>query len=215
MPYENRKARHEGAGYQAFPRGIYVPTYDLSLKITLMAIVLATLSAIVIVHRLTVSIARPIAQALECADIIAQGDLRVVQMDVAGNDEAAQLLRAIVVMRDNLSDTLSSVYLVANQLTGAAEELSVLVASSNTDLQLQNSEIEQAATAITEMSQAVDEVARNALGTSDDVESLFAFGKRRPTAVGFNDDRDCPPGRQCQRRFGASHRISHQYAGDQ
>lgn len=151
--------------------------YDLSLKITLMAIVLATLGAIVIAHRLTVSIARPIAQALECADIIAQGDLRVAQMDVAGNDEAAQLLRAIVVMRDSLSDTLSSVYQVANQLTGAAEELSVLVASSNTDLQLQNSEIEQAATAITEMSQAVDEVARNALGTSDESKVSLHLAK--------------------------------------
>lgn len=142
--------------------------YDTALRITLITIVLAALGATLIAHRLTVSIARPITQALECANVITSGDLRSVELDAGGDDEAAQLLRAIVVMRDNLSDTLSSVYQVANQLSSSAEELSVLVASSNTDLQLQNSEIEQAATAITEMSQAVEEVAHNALGASDE-----------------------------------------------
>jgi methyl-accepting chemotaxis protein len=44
----------------------------------------------------------------------------------------------------------------------------MLVSNSNEDLQLQNSELEQAATAITEMSQAVDEVARNASSTCDE-----------------------------------------------
>lgn len=142
--------------------------YEVSLEITLITIVLAALGATLIARSLTVSIVRPITQALDCANVITQGDLRTVELDVGGNDEAAQLLKAIVLMRDNLSATLSNVYRAANQLSGSAEELSALVASSDSDLQMQNSEIEQAATAITEMSHAVEEVARNALGTSDE-----------------------------------------------
>lgn len=142
--------------------------YDVSMKITLIAIFLATLGTTLIAHLLTCSITRPIGQALDCATVITQGDLRRVVLDTAGNDEAAQLLKAIVIMRDNLSETLSSVHEVSNQLSSSAEELSVLVACSNSDLQLQSSEIEQAATAITEMSQAIDEVASNALSTSDE-----------------------------------------------
>ncbi|PQZ93200.1 MULTISPECIES: methyl-accepting chemotaxis protein [Pseudomonas] len=142
--------------------------YDVSLEITLITIVLAAIGATLIARSLTASIVQPISQALDCANVITQGDLRNVDLDFGGNDEAAQLLRAIVLMRDNLSGTLSSVYRVANQLSSSAEELSALVASSDGDLQMQNSEIEQAATAITEMSHAVEEVARNALGTSDE-----------------------------------------------
>ncbi|WP_338497688.1 methyl-accepting chemotaxis protein [Pseudomonas sp. WP18] len=142
--------------------------YETSIRVTLTAIMLVALGAIFLAHRLTVSISRPIAQALECANAIARGDLREPAQDASGNDEAALLLRAVMIMRKNLSDTLIDVYQAAGQLSNAAEELSVLVGSSNNDLQAQNSELEQAATAITEMSQAVDEVAHNAISTSDE-----------------------------------------------
>jgi methyl-accepting chemotaxis protein len=142
--------------------------YQTSLRVTLIVIVLSTLGAIVIAYRLTESIARPVAQALHAADTIARGDLRETALDVSGKDEAAQLLRAVVTMRESLSQTLTGVHQAAGQLSSAAEELSMLVSNSNEDLQVQNSELEQAATAITEMSQAVDEVARNASSTCDE-----------------------------------------------
>jgi len=142
--------------------------YQTSLRVTLIVIVLSALGAVVIAYRLTESIARPVAQALHAADAIARGDLRETALDVSGNDEAAQLLRAVVTMRESLSQTLTGVHQAASQLSSAAEELSMLVSTSNEDLQLQNSELEQAATAITEMSQAVDEVARNASSTCDE-----------------------------------------------
>lgn len=142
--------------------------YQTSLRVTLIVIALVTLGAVVIAHRLTESIARPVAQALHAADTIARGDLRETALDVSGKDEAAQLLRAVVTMRASLSQTLTGVHEAAGQLSSAAEELSMLVSTSNEDLQMQNSELEQAATAITEMSQAVDEVARNASSTCDE-----------------------------------------------
>lgn len=142
--------------------------YQTAIRVTVIVIVLATLGALILAHRLTQSIARPVSQALDCANTIARGDLRDTRLDASGNDEAAQLLRAVAIMRESLSNTLTQVAQAAAQLSGAAEELSRLVASSNDDLQMQNSELEQAATAITEMSQAVEEVARNAASTSDE-----------------------------------------------
>ncbi|MFJ3486300.1 methyl-accepting chemotaxis protein [Pseudomonas sp. NPDC090202] len=160
--------------------------YRMSLQVTLAVIVLATLGAAVIAHNLTTSIARPVALALGSAERIAHGDLRNTSLDSHGEDEAAQLLRAVIIMRDNLSNTLSGVYHAAGQLSAAAEELSALVNSSNSDLQAQNSEIEQTATAVTEMSQAVDEVARNALNTSDESRAslqLAQNGQQELTAT--------------------------------
>ncbi|MFK3795009.1 methyl-accepting chemotaxis protein [Pseudomonas sp. NPDC088444] len=145
--------------------------YRMSLQVTLGVIIVVTLGAALIAHSLTRSIAQPVSQALTFAENIAQGDLRATSEHIEEQDEAAQLLRAVIVMRDNLSGTLAGVYHAAGQLSAAAEELSTLVSSSHTDLLAQNSEIEQAATAITEMSQAVDEVARNALSTSDESRS--------------------------------------------
>jgi methyl-accepting chemotaxis protein len=142
--------------------------YQTSIRVTLTVIILVTLGTIFIAHILTESIARPVAQALESANTIAQGDLRELSLDTRGNDEAALLLRAVVIIRENLGRTLVGVYEAAGQLSSAAEELSTLVTNSNNDLQAQNSELEQAATAITEMSQAVDEVARNAVSTSEE-----------------------------------------------
>lgn len=142
--------------------------YQASIRVTLVVVLLVTLGTVVIAHRLTDSIARPVALALDAANSIGQGDLRDNALDASGNDEAAQLLRAVALMRDSLSQTLAGVYQAAGQLSSAAEELSRLVSSSNSDLLAQNSELEQAATAITEMSHAVDEVARNALSTSDE-----------------------------------------------
>ena len=160
--------------------------YETSIRVTLIVIALVTLGAIVIAHRLTESIARPVAQALDSANAIAAGDLRDTEIDANGKDEAAQLLRAVVTMRENLSHTLAGVHQAAGQLSSAAEELSVLVSSSNDDLQMQNSELEQAATAITEMSQAVDEVARNASSTSDESRAslhLARDGQRELTST--------------------------------
>lgn len=71
-------------------------------------------------------------------------------------------------MRGNLSQTLTQVGDAAHQLASATEQMSVLMVNSNADLVVQNSEIEMAATAVTEMSQAVDEVARNAVATSEE-----------------------------------------------
>ncbi|WP_419789492.1 methyl-accepting chemotaxis protein [Pseudomonas edaphica] len=70
-------------------------------------------------------------------------------------------------MRNNLVQTLRQITGSSSQLAAAAEELNAVTAEGSRDLQQQHGEIEQAATAVTEMTTAIEEVARNAATTSD------------------------------------------------
>ncbi|WP_454565957.1 methyl-accepting chemotaxis protein [Pseudomonas sp. AIG] len=70
-------------------------------------------------------------------------------------------------MQQNLRETLQGISGSATQLATAADELNAVTLDSTQGLQQQNNEIEQAATAVNQMTAAVEEVARNAVSTSD------------------------------------------------
>ncbi|WP_375337542.1 MULTISPECIES: methyl-accepting chemotaxis protein [Pseudomonas syringae group] len=142
--------------------------YDNAVVVTQLVMLITILLTVLLAWRLTKSLAVPISQALLASETIAGGDLRPTHLDREGTDEAALLLQSMERMRGNLSTTLTHVGDAALQLASATEEMSALMANSNADLIVQNSEIEMAATAVTEMSQAVDEVARNAVSTSEE-----------------------------------------------
>lgn len=142
--------------------------YDNAVVVTQLVMLITILLTVLLAWRLTKSLAVPISQALLASETIAAGDLRPTHLDREGTDEAALLLQSMERMRGNLSTTLTHVGDAALQLASATEEMSALMANSNADLIVQNSEIEMAATAVTEMSQAVDEVARNAVSTSEE-----------------------------------------------
>lgn len=112
----------------------------------------------------TRSITRPLTQAVQVAQVIAKGDL-TESFDVAGADEPAQLLSALKTMQQNLKSTILNIGDSSNQLASAAEELNAVTEDSTRGLHQQSHEIEQAATAVNEMTAAVDEVARNAVAT--------------------------------------------------
>jgi methyl-accepting chemotaxis protein len=133
-----------------------------------IAIVIALVSAgtILVAWLLTKSITGPIIEAVHVAETIAKGDL-THPINPTGNDEATRLLRAQETMRNSLVQTLKQITGSSNQLAAAAEELNAVTAEGSRDLQQQHGEIEQAATAVTEMTTAIEEVARNAASTSD------------------------------------------------
>nr|WP_167497948.1 methyl-accepting chemotaxis protein [Pseudomonas nabeulensis] len=140
--------------------------YDLAFKLVVGLLVLATALTVLFAWLLTRSITVPIAQALEAAEEVAEGNLtRPIKVD--GNDEAGRLLAAMAKMQDKLRDTLQRIAGSATQLASAAEELNAVTDESARGLTQQNNEIEQAATAVNEMTSAVEEVARNAVSTSE------------------------------------------------
>ncbi|MEB2872379.1 methyl-accepting chemotaxis protein [Pseudomonas rhizosphaerae] len=142
-------------------------TYSRSQLITGIAITLAIVLTLLMAWRLTVSLSYPITQAVQAARTIAEGDL-TQNLDTRGTDEAAQLLQAMQAMQGNLRETLTHLGHSSTQLAASAEEMSAVMYESAQGLQQQNTEIEMAATAVTEMSQAVEEVASNAASTSSE-----------------------------------------------
>ncbi|WP_245546209.1 methyl-accepting chemotaxis protein [Marinomonas posidonica] len=141
--------------------------YDNSFVVINLIIVGAVLLAILVAFLLAKSINQPLQAALHSAEVIAQGDLTQT-LNVEGEDEMARLSTALVVMQENLRGAIVHIGESSNQLTSAAEELHSVTESSTNGLQLQSDEIQQAVTAIAQMSLAVDEVAKTAQATSQD-----------------------------------------------
>ena len=112
------------------------------------------------------SIVAPIRQAVQVAKHIAGGDLSQA-ITVRGQDEAAELLGALSTMQSNLRSTIGQINDSAHQLSSASEEMNAVMSESTRGLQRQNDEIEQAATAVNEMTAAVEDVAGNAVSTSE------------------------------------------------
>ena len=140
--------------------------YNLAFDLVVGLLVIATTLTLLFAWLLTRSITLPIAQALDAAEEIAEGNLtRPIKVD--GHDEAGRLLAAMAKMQDKLRDTLQRIAGSATQLASAAEELNAVTDESARGLTQQNNEIEQAATAVNEMTSAVEEVARNAVSTSE------------------------------------------------
>ncbi|TFF09111.1 methyl-accepting chemotaxis protein [Pseudomonas sp. BCA14] len=139
---------------------------DSALTWMIGGIVLAFIIAIIIGVLITRLITRPIAQAVESAQRIAQGDLTQAII-TERTDEAGQLLMALSDMQSGLKNTLVEIANASDQLASAAEELSAVTDESSRGLTRQNDEIQQAATAVNQMTAAVDEVASNAVSTSE------------------------------------------------
>ncbi|BBP57260.1 methyl-accepting chemotaxis protein [Pseudomonas sp. St316] len=140
--------------------------YANSRMIVSLFVVLAALATVALAMLLTRSIVKPLSEALNAAESVARGDL-TRSIETHGNDEVSRLLKALAAMQQNLRETLQGISGSAAQLATAADELNAVTLDSTHSLQQQNNEIEQAATAVTEMTTAVEEVARNAVSTSD------------------------------------------------
>ncbi len=140
--------------------------YETSRTIVSLFICLAALATVALAMLLTRSIVRPLSSAVDAAESVAKGDL-TRPIETHGNDEVSRLLKALATMQQNLRETLQGISGSATQLATAADELSAVTVDSTQGLQEQNNEIEQAATAVNQMTAAVEEVARNAVSTSD------------------------------------------------
>lgn len=153
----NKKAKNSGEE-AAF-------IYEQAQLIVGSFILASILAAITLALMYTRSVTSPVSQSLAIAERIAKNDLREV-IEVQGRDEIARLMQALKVMQQGLLGTLSSINDSSNQLASTSEEMHAVTEDANKGMQRQNNEVEMAATAVTEMSAAVEEVARNASAAS-------------------------------------------------
>jgi methyl-accepting chemotaxis protein len=124
-------------------------------------IVTSLIATVLLAWLYTRSVTVPLGQSLAIARRIAKNDFSQ-PIVVKGSDELAQLLAALATMQTNLRETITQIGGSSTQLATTAEQMYAVTEDASRGMIRQNNEIEMAATAVTEMSTAVDEVASNA-----------------------------------------------------
>jgi methyl-accepting chemotaxis protein len=156
-------------------------TYRTTIAITVAVMLAALAGTLLLAWRFTRSLTGPLEKALAVAERIATNDLsRSVEQD--GRDEPGRLLAAMARMQDNLRGTLERLTLSSTTLASTSEEMSAVTETGLRGIQRQNDELAQAATAVNQMTTAVEEVARNASAASaaaQDSRSSADLGQRR------------------------------------
>lgn len=137
-----------------------------SAKQLSVAIGLVTLIFVVLVAwYLTQQIKQPVNKLLELVGKVAAGDLAAhLDLKWFNNDELGKLAKGFGEMQGNLRNLVSEVSGSVVQLSSAAEEISAVARQSASNMNNQQHELNQLATAMNEMQATVQEVSRN---TSD------------------------------------------------
>ncbi|MBY0241851.1 MAG: HAMP domain-containing protein [Burkholderiaceae bacterium] len=129
-------------------------TYRSAVLWQVSMLVLAILAGSVLMVWLIRGITRPLAQAIDIARTVADGDLRC-DMEASRRDEIGDLLRALRRMSDNLARIVGDV----RHGTQAIAAASTQIASGNVDLSsrtdAQASSLEQTAASMTELTSTV------------------------------------------------------------
>lgn len=139
----------------------------------IIAIVLAQIAVVILAISFSKSLISPIQAAVKNAQRIASGDLRQPIHD-DGKDEAAEMMRALSQMQQQLHDTINNIADSSQQLASTSEELSLVTNESSKIVHQQGTQLEQAATAVNELTVAIDEVANSANTTSSNSEQANA-----------------------------------------
>ncbi|TXH96669.1 MAG: methyl-accepting chemotaxis protein [Rheinheimera sp.] len=140
----------------------YLQSWNYVIGMVLLSLLVAAAASVM----LSRSIVLPVRRALHLAQKVAGGDL-TQSIDIRGKDEMAELADSMRTMQQNLRDTIRHIAASSQTLASASEELNMVTDNAAEGISQQNDEIQQAATAITQMSAAVEEVAQTALATSE------------------------------------------------
>ncbi|KPB35255.1 Methyl-accepting chemotaxis protein [Pseudomonas savastanoi pv. phaseolicola] len=135
-------------------------TNNLSITATLLIAVLGVVVTLLTIRSILAAIGGEPDTVATITRTIARGDLSST-IKVNANDNTS-VAAAVVAMQTQLRDTLQQISNSATQLAAAAEEMTAITEDGVQGIQRQNNEIDQAATAVNEMTSAVEEVARNA-----------------------------------------------------
>ncbi|WP_407315078.1 methyl-accepting chemotaxis protein [Pseudomonas sp. nanlin1] len=139
--------------------------YSQTLTLVVVFVAIALLATLLVAWLYTNSVMAPMRHSLTIAERIAANDFSHDVKPDAG-DEMGRLIGALATMQSNLRSTIIQISDSSTQLAATSEEMHAVTEDASKGLLRQNDEIEMAATAVNEMSSAVDEVASNAAGAS-------------------------------------------------
>lgn len=144
---------------------------------SIAALMVSLLLTVVLAWGLTRSIIRPLRNATELARSLANGDLSQ-RLEPQGSDELAQLTEALTQMQVNLRQTLALISDTSGQLGVACNQAREMTERNLDEVSKQHDEIQQAATAVNEMTIAAEEVASNSVSTSQASKESQAISLR-------------------------------------
>lgn len=153
--------------------------YDQGFTFTIAIMIGTIILSMFIAFLFTHSISAPVKKLMQSIKQISEGDLKST-VEVSGKDELTELQLSTDAMLQSLKSTIQHISDSSGQLAAAAEEMSSITEESLSGIQKQNMQTEQAATAVNQMTAAVEEVARNAVAASQytqDSEKSAVIGK--------------------------------------
>lgn len=142
-------------------REVRSATY-ISIALVLFAFTMTWLSW----RFLSNQVLKPLESAIDHFHAMENGNL-TTEIEGQSRSEVGMLLSALAGLQSSQRTVIGQISGSSSQLAAAAEELSSVTCDSARMLDTQQQELEQAATAVTEMTTAAEEVARNAVSTSD------------------------------------------------
>ncbi len=176
-------------------------TYSEARSVILLLASLALALAALIGFAVTRSITRPIEQAVGVANAMAAGDL-TLRIDVAGKDEAAQMLAALSTTVDKLALTIAEVRSAAENISSASEQVSATAQSISQGASEQAASVEETSASIEQLSASIvqhseharvtDGMASKAAGEAGEggeaVKETVVAMKRIAERIGIVDD---------------------------
>ncbi|WP_299270779.1 methyl-accepting chemotaxis protein [uncultured Psychrosphaera sp.] len=133
--------------------------------VMVISIILSVFIAFITVIRVT----RPLAEVNRVLTIVSTGDL-TTKLDDSGTDEFGILAKNCNLLIENLRNLINGIVNRSNQLATAAEETSMIVKESTIAINDQRSQVEQAATATSEMASTSESVMERANEALSDIK---------------------------------------------
>jgi methyl-accepting chemotaxis protein len=140
---------------------------DAYRSVRLLALVLIALAlgvAVAVAILVTRSITRPLEAAVAAVEDVANGDLRR-RVEVTGDDELANLLRAVKGMSDRLAQVIGEVRSGADALAGASSQVAATAQLVSQGTGEQAASVEETTASLVEMTASIDQNADRARQT--------------------------------------------------
>lgn len=135
--------------------------YETSRTLMISAIVAGLLIGIALGYFISRSVTRPLNEAVQAANRLAEGDL-TVRIESTAKDETGQLLQSMQKMINKLSQVVSDVNSGAQALANASEEVSATAQSLSQASSEQAAGVEETSASIEQMTASISQNTENA-----------------------------------------------------
>jgi methyl-accepting chemotaxis protein len=150
----------EGAARVAVMREAAAKAADRARLTLVISLAIAIFTAIALAWSTIKSVTKPLAELVNVADRIADGDLREVVGETRG-DETGQLQSAMKKMADALAQTIAQVRSAAEALSGASTQVSATATSLSQGTSEQAASVEETTASLEQMSASITQNAEN------------------------------------------------------